>query len=206
MQSVGQFCPRTLKVLVKKGGRRIGFEVDMWRLKMLMRGHWEGVNEEGMRRAEDGALMVREELADLMGRFEEVFENEKMSVAIGRCKVLGEEEGVASGASKVSDGGGQEGASSNEESAAGGLSGRSSVGAQSAAGGQPSVRGQSPFGGQSSVGRQFSVGRQSSVGRQPSAEGETFANLASRSSSPGPSNSASMEQDDGWEFLFDGGD
>ncbi|TVY39936.1 hypothetical protein LOCC1_G005842 [Lachnellula occidentalis] len=92
MQAICKLCPRRLKVVVKKGTRRFGIEVDMWGLKMLMAGHWEGANEIGVRMAEDRGLMVREELGDLRTRFEEVFEDDGVAVAVGRCHVLGEDE------------------------------------------------------------------------------------------------------------------
>lgn len=95
MQAISTLCPRTLKVVIKKGARRFGIEVDMWGLKMLMRGHWAGVNEVGAQMAEDRGVMVREELGDLRARFEEVFEDDTVAVAVGRCTVLGEEENAA---------------------------------------------------------------------------------------------------------------
>ncbi|TVY56212.1 hypothetical protein LCER1_G003413 [Lachnellula cervina] len=95
MQAISTLCPRTLKVVIKKGARRFGIEVDMWGLKMLMRGHWAGVNEVGAQMAEDRGVMVREELGDLRARFEEVFEDDAVAVAVGRCTVLGEEENAA---------------------------------------------------------------------------------------------------------------
>ncbi|TVY34239.1 hypothetical protein LSUB1_G007561 [Lachnellula subtilissima] len=94
MQAISKLCPRTLKVVVKKGARRFGIEVDMWGLKILMRGHWEGANEVGVQMAEDRGVMVREELGDLRARFEEVFEDDGVAVAVGRCTVLGEDEGA----------------------------------------------------------------------------------------------------------------
>jgi len=93
MQAVSKLCPRMLKIVVKKGGKKFGIEVDMWSLRMLMGGHWEGANEVGARMAEDMGVMVREELGGLKTRFEEVFEDNEAAVAMGRCKVLEEEEG-----------------------------------------------------------------------------------------------------------------
>jgi hypothetical protein len=95
MQAISKLCPRTLKAVIKKGGKRFGFEVDMRCLQSLMRGHWDGANVVGIQMAEDRAVMVREELAGLRERFEEVFEDDETAVMVGRCKVLGEEENPA---------------------------------------------------------------------------------------------------------------
>jgi len=95
MQAISKLCPRMLKVVVKKGGKRFGFEVDMKCLRTLMGGHWEGANMVGIQMAEDRAVMVREELAGLRERFEEVFEDEETAVMVGRCRILGEEESAA---------------------------------------------------------------------------------------------------------------
>ncbi|TVY58177.1 hypothetical protein LSUE1_G010281, partial [Lachnellula suecica] len=65
MQAVSKLCPRTLKVLIKKGGKRFEIEVDMRCLRALMGGHWAGANEVGIQMAEDRGVMVREELGDL---------------------------------------------------------------------------------------------------------------------------------------------
>ncbi|TVY93108.1 hypothetical protein LAWI1_G002528, partial [Lachnellula willkommii] len=114
MQAISRLCPRTLKVVIKKGARRFGIEVDMWGLKMLMRGHWAGVNEVGARMAEDRGVMVREEVGDLRARFEEVFEDDGVAVAVGRCTVLGVEENAAKvrlGALSGKDGGSLDGGS-----------------------------------------------------------------------------------------------
>lgn len=123
MQAVSKLCPRTLKVVVKKGRKKFEIKIDMWCLKTLIGGFWEGANEIGLRRAEDKGLMVREELADLQARFEEVFENEDEAVAVGRCKVLGELEGAGQGVAEES----QKGGSVPESSVAGeaGMSGAS---------------------------------------------------------------------------------
>lgn len=95
MQAISKLCPRTLKVVIKKTGKRFGFKVDMRCLQALMGGHWEGANVVGIQMAEDRAVMVREELAGLRERFEEVFEDEEIAVMVGRCRVLGEEEKAA---------------------------------------------------------------------------------------------------------------
>jgi hypothetical protein len=129
MQAVSKLCPRTLKVVVKKGSKKFGIEVDMWCLRMLMGGHWEGANEVGVRMAEDRGVMVREELGDLKARFKEVFEDDEAAVAMGRCKVLGEEEGAGPKASMAV----QEGASSGGGGAAAVSSTQSSVGGEAIA-------------------------------------------------------------------------
>lgn len=85
MQAVRKLCPKMLKVLVKREGKRFGIDVNL----RCLGGHEERATEVEVQRVEDRAAVVREEIKGLKDRFEEVFMDEEAAVTMERCRLLG---------------------------------------------------------------------------------------------------------------------
>jgi hypothetical protein len=95
MAAVRDLSPKTLNVIMKKSGKKYMMSVDMTYHQAACE-ETSLANTETIRLAEAKALEVKTELMSLKETFEEMHKNPDLVAQNGKCRLLGDSEGVSS--------------------------------------------------------------------------------------------------------------